>query len=187
MWSSFLPALAVYLSLSAASPVPQSPTRASLQSPTIASTQAPTQASIHAPTQTPSQAPTVQATQANPSGLAATSRYLVTHVEISQHQGDVIPSHNTTATIIQTIEKFDIVVQGTNAGAVPVQCNATWIATMATPTSDPVGTQFSCSDPAVSALMLRQDSDPSIGWWIMVELKYVTSLCTLRLMSSRFH
>ena len=96
---------------------------------------------------------------------------MVTHAEISQHQGDVIPSHNTTATIIQTIEQFDIVVQGTNPGALPIPCNATWIATMATPTNDPVGTQFSCSDPAVSALMLRQDSDASIGWWIMVELE----------------
>ena len=64
-----------------------------------------------------------------------------------------------------------MVVKGTNPGALPVQCNATWIATMAVPTSDPVGTQFSCSDPAVSALMMRQDADPSTGWWIMVELK----------------
>ena len=155
----FLPLLLTCIHLSAANPVAQMVPQAS--------TQAPAQPIFH----TPTSSYTVQAPSATASGPAGTSRYIVTHAEVSQHQGDVIPSHNTTATIIQTIEKFDMVVKGTNPGALPVQCNATWIATLAVPTSAPVGTQFSCSDPAVSALMLRQDADPSIGWWIMVELK----------------
>lgn len=163
MWTSFLPAMALLLSLSAASPAPLTSTAARCQSATHTSKQAATHSC--------SQTPTSKTSAPTSSAVSTNARYMITHAAVSQHQGDVIPSHDTTATIIQTIEDFDIVVQGTGPGSLPVQCNATWIATQATPTNNPVGTQFSCSDPAVSALLLRQDSDPSIGWWIMIEMK----------------
>lgn len=178
-------ALALSLTLGGASPAPRTSNTSRSQVSNTAHSQTTSQASTQTATPSRSQTASISSTQtetSTSSGVSFNGRYLITHADISQHQGDIIPAHNTTATIIQTIETFDILVQGTFPRALPVQCNATWIATLASPTNNPIGTQFSCSDPAVSALMLRQDSDPSIGWWIMVEFKYEKLLVESRCM-----
>jgi len=173
MWSSLIVSmLAAYAGFSVASPLQASPS--STQSPAPV-TPPPTPSPSIVLAQ-PQAATTIKSSSTKKSSTSSVhakpspqAKYIVTHAEISQHQGDVIPSSNTTATVIQTIEKFNIVTKGVTDGAMPVQCNATWIASLADPSKDAVGTAFSCSDDAVSALLLRQNPDPSVGWWVMIE------------------
>ena len=105
------------------------------------------------------------------SSTPAMYTYQVTYAQINQWAGDLQPSTSGSESSTSTLETFDFTVQGTNPGALPVQCNLTWIASLACPDERPVMSQFTCSDPAVSAMLERITTSPIPGWYLIVLLK----------------
>ena len=105
------------------------------------------------------------------SSTPAQYTYEITNAQISQWAGDLSPSTSSSDSSASTLESFDITVQGTNPGAQSVGCNVTWIASLACPDERPIMSQFTCSDPAVSAILERVTTSPIPGWYLIVLLE----------------
>ena len=91
--------------------------------------------------------------------------YQILRAEIDQTTVNI----SSNVSVLTTREDFAVVVQGTENGALPVRCNASWLSFLAT---YPAEVSFSCTDPAVNLTLLQGEVWPEYGgFFLFVELK----------------
>lgn len=69
-----------------------------------------------------------------------------------------------------SMETFNVTLEGTGAGALPVLCSVTWDAMSANGVPIPVISNFVCTDSAVIVTLARMNVVDFLGWDVTVHL-----------------